>query len=99
MTGRSQKVKTEGKIFKSAKVTSGIPQGSMLGPILFLIFINDLPDVIVSCMKLLADDAKMFGRVNSVMQATAVQNSLDNAVDWARMWKMNYHLKNANTYM
>ena len=46
-------------------------------------------------MKLFADDAKIFGRVNSVMEATAVQNSLDNAVDWARMMKMNYmyHLK------
>ena len=99
LTGRSQKVKIEGKSSKAAKVTSGIPQGSVLGPILFLVFINDLPDVIVSCMKLFADDAKIFGRVNSVMQATAVQNSLDNAVDWARMWKMNYHLKNANTYM
>ena len=85
LTGRSQKVKIEGKSSKAAKVTSGIPQGSVLGPILFLIFINDLPDVIVSCMKLFADDAKIFGRVNSVMQATAVQNSLDNAVDWARM--------------
>lgn len=44
-------------------------------------------------MKLFADDAKIFGRVNTIRQAETVQTSLNNAVDWARIWKMNYHLK------
>ena len=45
------------------------------------IYINDLPEVITAGMKLFADDAKLFGRVNSLVQATTVQTSLDNAVD------------------
>lgn len=93
LSDRSQKVVVNGRQSKTAKVTSGIPQGSVLGPILFLVFINDLPDTIIACMKLFADDAKIFGRVNTIRQAETVQTSLNNAVDWARIWKMNYHLK------
>ena len=70
-----------GKSSKSENATSGIPQRSVLGPILFLIFINDLPDVILAFIKLFADDAKLFSRVNSIMQATTVQSSLHNAVN------------------
>ena len=72
---------------------SAIPQGSVLGPILFLIYINDLPEVITACMKLLADDAKLFCRVNSLVQATTIQISLDNAVDKAQIRDMNYHFQ------
>ena len=57
----------------------------MLGPILFLIFITDPPDVILTYMKLFADYAEGFGRINSIMQATTVQTSLNNAVDWAKI--------------
>ena len=93
LSERSQKVVINGKSSDSAKVTSGIPQGSVLGPILFLVFINDLPEVILAFIKLFADDAKVLGRVNSIMQATTVQISLDNAVDWANIWEMKYHFK------
>ena len=68
----------------SAKVASEIPQGNVWGQILFLIYINDLPEVITGCMKLFTDDAKLFRRVNSLVQALTVQISLDNAVDWAQ---------------
>ena len=44
-------------------------------------------------MKLFADDAKLFGRVNSLVKATTVQTSLDNAADWAQIWDMNYHFQ------
>ena len=93
LTDRSQKVVIEGKSSDSAKITSGIPQGSVLGPILFLIFINDLPDVILSFIRLFADDAKLFVRVNTIMQGLTVQVNLDNSVVWAKLWKMNYHFK------
>ena len=64
----------EGKSSDSAKVTSGIPQGSMLCPIQFLIFTNDLHDVI---------DAKLFGRVNSTIQGLTVQISFDIIQDFS----------------
>ena len=98
LSGRTQKVVINGKNSKIAKATSGIPQGRVLGPVLFLVFINDLPNV-QACMKLFADDAKSFGRVNSVEQAVIVQTSLNTAVDWAKIWKMDYNFKKLNLYM
>ena len=48
-----------------APVTSGIPQGSVLGPILFNIYINDLPDMVKNITKLFADDTKIYSIVNN----------------------------------
>ena len=56
--GRTQEVVIEGKKSKTAPVTSGIPQGSVLGPLLFLIYVNDLPDMLDSNIQLFADDTK-----------------------------------------
>lgn len=56
----AQKVIVNGKCSSMAKVISGIPQGSVLGPILFLIFINDLPEVIKASIKLFVNDAKIY---------------------------------------
>lgn len=50
------------------KVTSGIPQCSALGPVLFLIYINDLPDMITAIMKTFADDPKVYRRISTVVQ-------------------------------
>ena len=60
---RSQRVVIRGSTSESFEVTSGVPQGSVLGPILFLIFINDLPLEIISPLSLFADDSKVFSRI------------------------------------
>ena len=67
---------------------SGIPQGSVLGPILFLIFINDLPDATNCCFKLFADDAKIYAQVNSIEQGTDLQSNIKRAEEWASTWEM-----------
>ena len=65
------------------------PQGSVLGPLLFLIFINDLPDDIHSNMKLFADDSSLFTRVSSVDESnTQLKNDLKKIESWAYQWKM-----------
>ena len=69
-------------------VTTGIPQGSVLRPILFVIFIKDLPQIINVCFKMFADDSKMYGRVTTIDQAGLVQDSINNAVKWAEDWQM-----------
>ena len=69
------------------------PQGSVLGPILFLIFINDLPLVIQALKKLFADDAKIYQTVTSMAEVTQLQCAVNNSMDWSVLWKMFFNFK------
>ena len=71
-----------------ADVTSGIPLGSVLGPTLFLIYINDLPDVVHNFVKLFADDAKLYAVVNTVDDAKTVQDDLSRIDNWSDIWQI-----------
>lgn len=75
---RNQRVVIGGAPSNWSDVTSGIPQGSVLGPTLFLIYINDLPDVVKSMVKLFADDTKLYSVVNNQQEAEELQTDLDN---------------------
>ena len=83
----------DGKTSTTADVSSGIPQGSVLGPILFLIFINDFPLVIQAFIKLFANDAKIYQILSSLAEVAQLQDALDNSVDWALVWKMFFNFK------
>jgi len=71
------------------KVMSGIPQGSILGPLLFVIFINDLVDICEENIKmyLFADDAKMYCHVKNVADKDKLQTGIENFVDWTSKCK------------
>jgi hypothetical protein len=58
-------------------LASGIPQGSVLGPILFTIYINDLPDVVKNVAKLFADDTKLYTTVNNTNDEIKLQGDID----------------------
>lgn len=88
LSNRKQRVMINGSGSEWQKITSGIPQGSVLGPILFLIFINDLPDVINVCIKLFADDGKIYSSVNTEGKKRNLQENITKAENWANTWKM-----------
>ena len=67
---------------------SGVPQGSVLGPILFLIYINNLDDSITSNVLKFADDTKLFRKVNTDGDKQHLQNDLDRLVKWSEKWQM-----------
>ena len=74
---RSQSVVLDGEESDSVPVTSGVPQGSVLGPILFFIYINDLPDLITSNVRLFADDTAVYLTVESPSDGQVLQKDLD----------------------
>ena len=88
LTHRRQRVIVDGEISIWKSVLSGVPQGSVLGPILFLIYINDLEDDISSKVLKLADNTKVFRKVTNVTDKQSLQDDLDKLVKWSEKWQM-----------
>ena len=88
LTDRRQRVVVDGEVSNWKSVLSGVPQGSVLGPILFLIYINDLDDSITSNVLKFADDTKRFRKVNTDGDKQHLQNDLDRLVKWSEKWQM-----------
>jgi len=78
-------------------VTSGVPQGSVLGPVLFLIYINDLEDGIEHWILKFADDTKLFAKINNTPDAVKMQNDLDRIVQWSLEWQMLFNVLKCKT--
>ena len=85
LSGRSQRVVLEGTVSTWSPVTSGVPQGSILGPLLFVIFINDLPEVVQNGTKtaLYADDTKLHQTITTINDCKSLQQSLTNLNFWS----------------
>lgn len=74
-------------------VESGVPQGSVLGPLLFVIYVNDLPDSLSSTCKLYADDTKLISNVCTPENSATLQSDIDRACEWAYKWRMSFNSK------
>ena len=72
-------------------VISGVPQGSVWGPVLFFIYINDLPDHVKSSCKIFADDTKVYSKVDSLLETTELQKDIDNLVCWSKTWLLSFN--------
>ena len=91
LTNRSQRVIINGTYSTWSKVTSGIPQGSVLGPLLFIIFINDIVNEIFSKIYLFADDTKSFRDINQECDKLLLQTDIDKLVSWSETWLLSFH--------
>ena len=82
LKNQTQGLVVEGAISSVAQVTSGVPQGSVLGPFLFLVYINDLPLVVSSTIGHFADDAYIYQAIKSKEDTIALQRDLDALGKW-----------------
>ena len=91
LRNRTQVVKVNGEKSFSAPVLSGISQGSVLGPLLFVIYINDLPDNINSDSFLFADDTKILRQISSIEDSVQLQGDLKTLEEWSKKWLLRFN--------
>ena len=97
LTQRHQRVTINGTSSSWEKVLSGVPQGTVLGPHLFLLFINDLSEVTNSTIRLFADDCLVYRGIKGPEDETLLQQDLDNLIKWTEKWGMRFNTKKCNT--
>ena len=93
LSNRQQKVQANGKTSSWSPVISGIPQGSILGPILFTLFVNDLPEKISSIISMFADDTKIYLPLTSDNSIDELVSDLNYLQSWAEKMQMKFHPK------
>ena len=91
LSDRKQAVLINGEKSEQLPVISGVPQGTVLGPALFLLYINDLPESVSSRVRLFADDAILYRTVNSQDDSFALQRDLEGLEEWERSWRMDFN--------
>ena len=92
LSNRKQQVVLEGSMSDQVPESSGVPQGSILGPILFLAYINDLPWCVKSKVRLFADDTVIYLAIKSTNDCIQLQQHLLNLEKWVSDWKMEFIL-------
>ena len=90
LNGWSQTVVLEGDCSEEVPVTSGVPQGSVLGPILILVYINDLPEK--SQVRLFADDTAAYLAIKKLAESKQLQNDLNTLKEWELDWNIKFNL-------
>ena len=97
LSNRTQTVLLENSSSSQIPVTSGVPQGTVLGPILFLIYINDLPDYLKhSQIRLFADDSIIYRTIKSQNDCLKLQEDIESAIKWEQDWLMSFHPDKCN---
>ena len=90
---RDQRVVIDGKCSDWTHVDSGVPQGTVLGPLLFLLYINDMPKCISigSSIRLFADDCILYRTIRTIQDQLTLQKDLDKLKEWADKWGMKFN--------
>ena len=98
LSDRKQLVSINGCHSTVLPVWSGVPQGSILGPLLFLVYINDLPDVVsTSKVFLFADDTKCCLPITTPLDCDQLQENIDNLVHWSNKWNLHFNKSKCST--
>ena len=88
LSNRKHRVVVDGQCSSWNVVPSGIPQGSILGPLLFTLFVNDIPHQLSSDCLMFADDLKIFRQISCVNDCTDLQHDLDKLLSWSLAWRL-----------
>ena len=91
LTKRQQCVVLDGCRSSSAPVESGVPQGTVLGPLLFLVYINDLPTALKSNIRLFADDCILYRQIKTDRDAIILQEDINKLCQWEKDWQMGFN--------
>ena len=92
LTDRKQRVVVRGTYSSWSRVTSGVPQGTILGPILFLIYVNDMSSNISSTLRMFADDTKVYRELSNIARdSEALQFDVDQLASWASKWQLRFN--------
>ena len=91
LSDRTQEVVLDGTTSTRCSVTSGVPQGTVLGPLLFLVYINDMPSCVQSPARLFADDCLVYKKIRSQDDCIALQEDLQKLQEWEERWLMQFH--------
>ena len=91
LQGRTQEVVLEGVHSRPLPVDSGVPQGTVLGPLLFLVYINDITKGINSSIRLFADDCVVYRVIKTLQDAKTLQADLDLLQEWENKWLMHFN--------
>ena len=81
----------DGKMFNWTKVMSKVPQSSILGPVLLLIYINDVPGQVESRVKLFADDTKLYRVIERQEDKLILQDDLCKLCEWSNIWQLRFN--------
>ena len=91
LIGRKQRVSIQNNMSNWLNVLSGIPQGSVLGPLLFVIYVNELPETVKSTVYLFADDTKIFCSITDHNDPKNLQDDLNILQKWSNTWLLKFH--------
>ena len=90
LIGRQQKVILNGSSSQWIEVTSGVPQGSELGPLLFILYVNDITDGVQSTSEKFADDSKLYRIIQNPCDTDTLQQDLNYISNWSKLWLLNF---------
>lgn len=97
LSNRCQRVTLKGSQSSWKSVTSGVPQGTVLGPLLFLIYINDIVENLSSEIRLFADDCILYREIRLPADNLAMQKDIDTLHNWSLLWQMSFNSKKCHT--